>query len=40
MLPCLVGSSDATDQKALEQLKTTNVTAVREAIARLREKAQ
>jgi len=40
MLVCLAGSSDAADHKALDQLKTTSVAAVREAIAQLREKAQ
>jgi hypothetical protein len=39
MLPCLAASSDATDRKAIEELRSSGGAAVREAIGRMQEKS-
>jgi hypothetical protein len=38
MLPCLAGSADSADRKAIEELQASGTTTVREAIKRLQEK--
>ena len=39
MLPCLAASADPADRKAIEELKASGTTTVREAIGRLQDKA-
>jgi hypothetical protein len=39
MLPCLAASAEATDRKAIEELQSSEATAVREAIRRMQEKS-